>query len=88
MNEKFEAIDNRTNDFFESLNLSFLKTSENMKNELSRRNVNDKNENATRSIIEKIDFCFIVLNDLFLNLFNTKSLLSIKLSSMINKKLK
>ena len=88
MNEKFEATDNRINDSLKSLNLSLLKTSENMKDELSRRDVDDRNESATRSIIEEVDFCFIVLSDLFLNLFDTESLLSIELFSMTDKKLK
>ena len=79
INEYDETIDKRTCDF-ESLNLSFLKTSDDKKNEFSRRNVT---ENDFRSMMKKIDCC---VKNLLLNLFD-ESLLSEKLF-VIDKKLK
>ena len=88
INEKLKAIDKRTCDFFESLNLSFLKTFENMKNELNFRKITKNDENSTRSMIEKTNSWSIVLNDLLLILFDVILLLLIKLNWTTNKKLK
>ena len=87
MSEKFNVVKNRMCDFVELLNLSLLNTFENMKNELNRRNVINDCEKTTRSMIENIEFDFSILNDLFRNLFDTKSLLFDELFSKTNKKL-
>ena len=75
-NENDEAIDSRTYDsFFESSNLSFLKTFD-MKKKLKRCDVIE-----TRSMIEESDYC---VRDLLLNLFDDS--LFDELISVTNKK--